>query len=400
MNDNVFDSDDSEDYDYLSDLTDIGFVTQTAAGVLKTDLDNLLGQLQNREDSLLNLFKNREENHRKVAAAFKLEQQQISQDSHSKAQEMVSDARNKARQLMQEVDLAVNAKISAVEGIEENHRMVVEDFQSEQLQISQDSHSKAQEIISNAMNRATLLIREADSKVKEKMLVAETSVLEMQDSVQLWKIEQELVAHTQKFEPRVRIDIGGVCFNTTAATLCRFPDTFIGVLFSGKHALPLDNESCHFIDRDGTHFRHILNFLRDPKEFLVVELSAGHLRELKREAKYFGVYELMFGFRPAEDVQLMENLTGSGIALTASQTASGLWQLKGNKKNNYISTTLGTATIDPKCGCAYIKGKACAGYDKSNFGVKKFLIDTRKIDDYAQPAPKGRECPVCQGRGE
>ncbi|KAJ1424249.1 hypothetical protein B484DRAFT_398362 [Ochromonadaceae sp. CCMP2298] len=61
-------------------------------------------------------------------------------------------------------------------------------------------------------------------------------------------------------------------------------------MFSGRHTLTPDAEGCHFIDRDGTHFRHILNLLRFPTEF-EVDLKEGALRELEREVRYYGLNE-------------------------------------------------------------------------------------------------------------
>lgn len=36
-------------------------------------------------------------------------------------------------------------------------------------------------------------------------------------------------------------------------------------MFSGRFELQPDENGRYFIDRDGTHFRHILNFLRNHK---------------------------------------------------------------------------------------------------------------------------------------
>lgn len=52
---------------------------------------------------------------------------------------------------------------------------------------------------------------------------------------------------------------------------------------------PIDGS--YFIDRDGTHFRFILNFLRDPYD-AGLPLDWETRRELVREARYYGLKEL------------------------------------------------------------------------------------------------------------
>lgn len=80
----------------------------------------------------------------------------------------------------------------------------------------------------------------------------------------------------------VRLNIGGRRFETTLQTLRRVPDSMLGRMFSDDWRPAGDVET--FIDRDGRHFHHILNYLRDghtaalPEEF-------EQLRQLLREAE-------------------------------------------------------------------------------------------------------------------
>ena len=45
----------------------------------------------------------------------------------------------------------------------------------------------------------------------------------------------------------------------------------LAAMFSGRHLTAIDEDGRYFIDRDGTHFRHILNFLRDGETYLPTE---------------------------------------------------------------------------------------------------------------------------------
>jgi hypothetical protein len=60
----------------------------------------------------------------------------------------------------------------------------------------------------------------------------------------------------------VRLNVGGMMFATTVDTLTqRDTDSMLAVMFSGRHRLHMDSKKgAVFIDRDGTHFRHILNW--------------------------------------------------------------------------------------------------------------------------------------------
>jgi len=45
----------------------------------------------------------------------------------------------------------------------------------------------------------------------------------------------------------------------------------LSAMFSGRHNVTKDEDGRYFIDRDGTHFRYILNYLRDGNTYLPVD---------------------------------------------------------------------------------------------------------------------------------
>jgi len=75
---------------------------------------------------------------------------------------------------------------------------------------------------------------------------------------------------------------------TSTLTLTKDPDSMLSAMFSGRHALRQDDDGAFFIDRDGTHFRYILNYLRDGG-FRPGTLPADpcFLGELCTEAEYY-----------------------------------------------------------------------------------------------------------------
>ncbi|XP_025095630.1 uncharacterized protein LOC112564776 isoform X2 [Pomacea canaliculata] len=89
-------------------------------------------------------------------------------------------------------------------------------------------------------------------------------------------------------EGRVKLDIGGNHFTTSLLTLTKESESMLSAMFSGRHPLKTEADGSYFIDRDGTHFRYILNYLRDGciKEGTLPS-SDTVLRELLTEAEYY-----------------------------------------------------------------------------------------------------------------
>ena len=110
----------------------------------------------------------------------------------------------------------------------------------------------------------------------------------MEDTIEKARAAAEASLPTQ--DERVKLDVGGVAFVTTRSTLLRIPQTFFARLVSWE---PNANHAAasHFIDRDGTHFRYVLNYLRDGQVDLPPNDTALH-SELAREAEFYQLPEL------------------------------------------------------------------------------------------------------------
>ncbi|CAI9268179.1 unnamed protein product [Lactuca saligna] len=136
----------------------------------------------------------------------------------------------------------------------------------------------------------------------------------------------------------VRLNIGGKKFCTTVDTLTqREPHSMLAAMFSGRHTVCKDSEKCHghqalwgyfsylichvcmpgyvFVDRDGKHFRHVLNWLRDG---VVPNLSDLECSELLREAEYYQLLGLVDGItevlnKRKEDEEMDTELTRTDI---------------------------------------------------------------------------------------
>jgi hypothetical protein len=91
-------------------------------------------------------------------------------------------------------------------------------------------------------------------------------------------------------EGRVELNVGGYRFETSVQALRRVPHTFFDAYFSGRYAQDVCADGSIFVDRDGEHFGHVLEYMRDG-HVSVAEAGAcpsvSLLRTLKRE---FGFY--------------------------------------------------------------------------------------------------------------
>ena len=60
----------------------------------------------------------------------------------------------------------------------------------------------------------------------------------------------------------VTLNVGGVIYTTLRQTLQKYPGSMLAAMFSGRHDPQTDSQGAHFIDRNGTYFRYVLEFLR------------------------------------------------------------------------------------------------------------------------------------------
>lgn len=116
-----------------------------------------------------------------------------------------------------------------------------------------------------------------DLRVQQERMKQERKELEAMKAT----IEKNL----KKFKGRVKLNVGGDKFETTLSTLTAQPDSMLAAMFSGRHKVPQDEDGYVFIDRDGTHFRVILNFLRTG--FLNVPPSHKESEELRCELEFY-----------------------------------------------------------------------------------------------------------------
>ena len=102
-------------------------------------------------------------------------------------------------------------------------------------------------------------------------------------------------------ERKIVLDVGGTRYTTSRSTLTKYPESMLGVMFSGRHDIEAMkcSDGSFFIDRDGTHFRHILNYLRDGEEVVrSFPKTLDTLQGIFREAEYYQLEGLVGTLKP------------------------------------------------------------------------------------------------------
>jgi len=170
------------------------------------------------------------------------------------------------------------------------------------------------------LNKADL--NKLSDEVKPKQNVGPMT---LRDCKMIWK------------EP-VLLDVGGKYFKTTISTLHKDQHSLLAQMFSlSGFQLPREQDGSYFIDRDGEHFQHILNYLRGC--FAVDGLDRATLNEILYEAEFYqmrGLYEYLRPNSPRPPAPRMGSQpVGNGV----------LYQLGGGNVNWVNPATTGKIAV-------------------------------------------------------
>ena len=123
-----------------------------------------------------------------------------------------------------------------------------------------------------------------------------------QEATRLRQEQESIDAMSKKldqvhFSSTVKLNVGGQHFVTSVQTLRNDPNSMLAAMFSGKFDPKPSEDGSFFIDRDGTHFRFILNYLRTGK--LTLPEGATFLKELEEEAEFYQIQGIIDALKPA-----------------------------------------------------------------------------------------------------
>ena len=178
---------------------------------------------------------------------------------------------------------------------------------------------------------------DADYYIKEAFEILQ------REATRLRREEEAFNAMSKKFEhihfsSTVNLNVGGHCFKTSVQTLTKDPNTMLAAMFSGKFEMKPCEDGAYFIDRDGTHFRFILNYLRTGK--LTLPEGATFLKELQEEAEFYQIQGIIDELRaseptvqaskpakPFEESVILTNENHRGVLKGWLSSQEGKWRL-------------------------------------------------------------------------
>ncbi len=178
-------------------------------------------------------------------------------------------------------------------------------------------------------------------QAKDKKLTSDLEMLKVKE--QEFKVTQEAFQENlarmkeinQIQENRVKLDVGGQHFMTSVSTLTSDPASLLATMFSGVHPITKSEDGTYFIDRDGRHFRLILNYLRDGStcdlESLRTNQNPALLPELLAEAEYYKISGL---------VQALQSILGNTDSESGEQTTKKPLRRLYNKGQNVSSESV------------------------------------------------------------
>ncbi|XP_068678620.1 uncharacterized protein [Montipora foliosa] len=137
--------------------------------------------------------------------------------------------------------------------------------------------------ISSERERA---LEEVNGHITEVFDILSLETLKLRKEMEAFDTVAKKLKHVN-FPKTLKLNVGGQVFSTSLETMKKDSGSMFHGMFSGRFDTKPAEDGTYFIDRDGTHFRYILNYLRTGN--LVVPEDKIVRRELLTEAEFYQV---------------------------------------------------------------------------------------------------------------
>ncbi|XP_068760882.1 uncharacterized protein [Montipora capricornis] len=129
-------------------------------------------------------------------------------------------------------------------------------------------------------------LAQVNGHIKEVFEILKRETLRVRTEKEAFETVAKKLEHVH-FSKTLKLNIGGQFFTTSLETMKKDPGSMLHAMFSGRFDTKPSEDGSYFIDRDGTHFRYILNYLRSGK--LVVPEDKIVRKELLNEAEFYQI---------------------------------------------------------------------------------------------------------------
>ena len=150
----------------------------------------------------------------------------------------------------------------------------------------------AEHIVSGEEDQA---LADANSHMQEAFDILKRETLKVRKEKEALDSVAKKLEHVH-FAKTIKLNVGGQYFTTSLETLTKDPGSMLHAMFSGRFDTKPAEDGSYFIDRDGTHFRHILNYLRTGQ--LIVPKDEVVCMELLREAVFYQIQGILAELTP------------------------------------------------------------------------------------------------------
>ena len=145
---------------------------------------------------------------------------------------------------------------------------------------------------------------EVNNHIKEVFEILNRETLRVRKEQEAFDAVAKKLEHVH-FSKTLKLNIGGKLFITSLETMKKDPGSMLHAMFSGRFDTKPAEDGSYFIDRGGTHFRYILNYLRTGQ--LVVPEDKIVRKELLTEAEFYQIQGIIDELKscPFEDSSIL-----------------------------------------------------------------------------------------------
>mmetsp|Transcript_23799 Transcript_23799/g.39142 ORF Transcript_23799/g.39142 Transcript_23799/m.39142 type:complete len:286 (-) Transcript_23799:58-915(-) len=199
--------------------------------------------------------------------------------------ESAADADRKVQEALESVDQILTKLATEV-------RSKITECRAACLSSVREAVEKTSKTIVGEKDILEILV-DQQKRISEEQIRLEEDREQFRKLVDDYEMERDKARRQHQWtNQKVLLNIGGRMFHTSQHTLTRLSGNFFSSLLSGNFKVVTDADGSIFVDRDGTTFEFVLNYLRDGREVVLPD-DKHILERIAREAKYYGFEELV-----------------------------------------------------------------------------------------------------------